>query len=121
MGAIRRTTAVIKIANGGTESTPFRVNDLEYIGLQTPAAFTGATFKFQGARFLDETTPANTDWQDILDEAAAAATVTVAGLLGKALSLTALQSRLAPWPFLRIVSAGAEAAERTFHVVAAGS
>lgn len=95
----------LAIASGGTTSNGVDVRDAEYYAFEMPSAFTGATFTIQGARNRDGT------FKTVTDSSGSDLSITATD--GDLITLTSDQNaQLAPLQFLRIVSAGAEAADR---------
>jgi hypothetical protein len=95
----------LAIASGATTSNAVDVRDAEYYAFEMPATFTGATFTVQGARGLDGT------FKTVTDSAGTDLSITATD--GDLITLSAAQNaQLAPLHFLRIVSAGAEGADR---------
>lgn len=104
MGAIHNT-ATATIANGQTDSAAFYVGAKIPISLQMPAAFTGATVSFQGSQD-------NVTYQ-VINSAGAVYSEPVTQ--GKDVALDG--NILAAYPYLKIISASAEGADRAIVVV----
>lgn len=106
----------VNIANGQTTSDEIVLWDGIYFGIAWPAAFTGATVTIQVSH------TAGGAYQALVDSAGAAhPTLTVAGFLGKSMSFVdAFRVLLAPWQFMKIVSASAEGAARVLIVTSKG-
>jgi hypothetical protein len=103
MGVIH-STATATIASGQTVGAAFYVGAKVPVSLQMPAAFTGATVSFQGSN--DGST------YQAINIGAAAYSETVTASKNVALD----SNILAGFPFLRIVSASAEGADRSIIV-----
>ena len=101
-------TSVV-IANGATTSGAFHKGHANCIGLEMPAAFTGATIRFTVARTLAGTYQALRDVNDVL------VSVPVTVSTSKTLNGDVMTA-LAPWQFIKIVSSGAEGGERTIQI-----
>lgn len=107
----RLQTAVrtLTIASGQTTSDAVDIQYFALAGLIFPAAFTGATITFQVSDALDGT------FVELVDQAGAAISVTATD--GKAVGLDDAARELAPWRYFKIVSAGAEAADREIKLI----
>lgn len=103
MGLIH-STATATIANGETVGAAFYVGAKVPISLQMPAAFTGASVSFQGSQD-------NVTYQQIYSGGAAYSEVVAAS---KDVALDG--NVLAGYPYLKIVSASAEGADRAIIV-----
>lgn len=97
-------TAVIP--NGTKPSQALAIQGYREFGLQMPAAFTGATIKFQ-------VSADNVTYGDLYDKTNTLVSVTVA--VNRHYTLP---DDLAPWAFVRIVSASDEGAERSLVFIA---
>lgn len=111
MGSL--TYQVITIGNGATDSGEIDLREHEIVGIQI-ATITGATFSFKGRATKEGASPPSA--------------VAVVDQAGNAVSVTATDDRficfdeeplknLSGIPWLTFVSAGAEAAARTIHLV----
>ena len=103
-------TVPVTIASGATTSNELDVGAALFIAVQMPAAFTGATFTFHGSNEAGGT------YAEIVDDAGAAISVTATDAKNIGLS-SAIMAKLSAFRFLKIVSAGAEAAARTFKLI----
>lgn len=103
-------TITASIANGGTTSSVVRVHPASGIALQMPAVFTGTAIAFHGCATASGTFAAIEDRDGNAVSLAAAA--------GDRASLTGeeLDAVLA-WPYVKLVSNGAEGAAREIGVV----
>lgn len=108
---IANDTQTLTIANGGTASTTFVANYMAAYGLQMPSAFTGTSISFtvsaDGATFqalYEQDDPATGTQRQ----------VTLAVTQGRSYDLPAA---LTTWQAFKIVSNGAEAADRSLVVV----
>jgi hypothetical protein len=105
-------STTVTIANGGTASTAVqlfgnaKIWNVAAKAFILPAAFTGTSVSIQAS--LDGST-----WVGLYDENNAALSFTVTQ--GRAYRMIA--DDFAGWPYLRFVSNGAEAAERTITVL----
>lgn len=99
----------VTIASSGTTSTVFDARGGITWGIKTPAAITGANIAVEVSNVADS------GFVDLykLDGNAASFAVSAS-------SAYTLPSELAPWPYFRLVSDGAEAAEREIIVVDKG-
>jgi hypothetical protein len=96
------------IANGGTTSSAVDVRGFNRYAFEL-GDFTGATFTIHGSRTPDGT------FREVVGSTGTALSVTATD--GKLITLSSDQNdQLAPLHWLKIVSAGAEAAERTVWV-----
>lgn len=100
--------ATITIALNGTESTAFRLGSSHFLAFLF-GTFTGATCTFKAS-----TTEAGT-YAAVVDDEGNAISITATDDRWVVLS-SAVAAKLASLPWLKIVSAGAEAAERTVTV-----
>jgi len=102
------------IAIGGTVSTEVNLEGAtEGIAIELPAAFTGIALTFQAARAAGGT------YQGVYDDAGAALSITVAA--GRIVAITGAKlDALRGISFLKLVSGGAEAAERTIYLLLKG-
>lgn len=103
-GGMRGTD--VTIANGGTASAAIDGRDGALFGFALPAAFTGTTITVTVCDTADGT-------YQVLED-----------VYGNAVSLTVEQGKsytlpneIAPWPWFKLVSGSAEAAQRTIRVV----
>jgi len=111
--------AKMTVANGGTTSNAVLVSRSTIFGLETPAGLTSLTFKFQGARYFDPEYESAAPWRDIVKEDGTAMSFTFATVgASKNVGFDTFNNYIAPWPWVRIVTAGAEGAERVFYLVA---
>jgi hypothetical protein len=94
------------IANGQTTSQALAIQAYRNFGLQLPAAFTGASIKFQ-------VSADNVTYQDLYDRNNTLVSVTV--VQGRSYDLP---GELADWAFVKIVSASAEGADRALTLIA---
>lgn len=101
-----RQDKVATIANGATTSDVIDVKGYAIHGLIMPAAFTGASVSFTVSDVHDGTFVALYDSAGVL--------VSVPVVASRAYDLPA---ELAVWPFVKIVSASAEAAARSLKVL----
>lgn len=98
------TVAKVTIPNGATTSGAVNTRFYLLAGIEMPAAFTGATISFEASRSEGGT------FKGVVDQAGAAITVTATA--DKMIGLDAAAGELAPWQWVRLVSASAEGAER---------
>ena len=94
------------IASGTKPSQALAIQGYTGFGLQMPAAFTGATIKFQ-------VSADNVTYQDLYDKTNTLVSVTVA--VDRHYTLP---DDLAPWAFVKIVSASNEGADRSLIFIA---
>ena len=97
------TARTVTIANGGTESDGEDISGLTVVGVLINTALTGATVALQA-----NTTNTPATYRAVKDRAGAAVTVT--GAVG---AYYLPREATDAWTWVRLVSAGAEAAERT--------
>ena len=94
----------VKISNGGTVSTAADFHSTVFSGIVLPAAFSGATITFQAS--ADGVT-----YQTLYNDSNTAITITVTQARTYAFKAD-LMNQLGAWRFVKVVSAGAEGADR---------
>jgi len=111
MGELLRRSSVktLTIANGGTTSTTLDARQFAMFGLAVPAAFTGTAISFLVSNVSGGTFQALYDSLGVV--------VSMAVTQGRSYDLP---SALAAWPFIQIVSNGAEGGARTLLVMGKG-
>lgn len=108
IGRVQMVALSPTIASGGTTSTSVDARGFSTFGIVMPAQFTGTAISF-------EVSDDNATFQALYDASNALVTVTVTASRSYA-SPTALDV----WPYWKIVSNGAEAADRTIKIVGKG-
>lgn len=108
IGRLQRATATLTIANAATTSDAIDARGYAMFGLVMPAAFTGASITF-------EVSDDNSTFQALYDQSNVQVSLTVAASRSYDLPV-----ELATWPYWRVVSASAEAAQRALLIVAKG-
>lgn len=99
------TVGTVTIANGGTISTALDLAGRRLKGVVMPAAFTGASIKFQGS--VD-----GVAFDAIYNEA-----TEYSVNVGTNRRISLNSAVFEPWPIVKVVSAGAEAADRVIVLV----
>lgn len=98
------------IASGGTTSQALRIHPLNSLGIQMPATFTGTALAVHGCATATGTFAAIED--------ADGNAVSLAAAQGDRVSVTGAElDAILPWPYIKLVSNGAEGAERTIVVI----
>lgn len=107
---VRPEVRSVVVANGGTTSEAFGVGaSLSVVGVQVPAAITSATLGFLGSTAHGGT------YGDIADSDGNL--VSVALTAGRSIGLSGAEAdAVSAYPWLKIKTASAEGAERTFTV-----
>lgn len=101
---------IARIASGQTESQAIRVTSGAVLGIITPAALTGAAITFLACE------DANGTFVPVYDSDGNAVSLAVAA--SRAVGLSGAEAdAIAPWPYLKLVSGSAEAADREIVVV----
>lgn len=95
----------VTIAEGATKSSAIDLSQSTFTALLIPDGFTGATITFEAS--VDGET-----WKAVVDDTGAAVSITATDDRWVALG-GAVAARLAPFRYLKLVSAGAEGAART--------
>ncbi len=106
----RVTTATVTIANGATDSGAVNVQHASIVGIRTPAALTGTSFTLQDS---DD----GTTFYPVYDASGSPVTISVG--TSRTILFTA-SDFIALNKYLRFVSSGAEAAERSITVLLRG-
>lgn len=108
---IRREPALATatIASGGTVSSAIDIREYAIFGMVIPAAFTGIAITFQVCATSGGT------FQGLYNTSGNAVSVTVAQ--GRSYDVP---TEVASWPYVKLVSGSAEAADRTLTLVMKG-
>ncbi len=110
MSYVKPRTISVTVASGGTNSTTIPLLDSLTFGFITPAALTSGSLTFEVCDTNDGT------FRTLTDSAGNVPSVTIA--TSTAYTLTGSEAdAIAPWPYVQLVMAGAEGAERTFVIV----
>lgn len=97
----------VTIAEGATTSSSIDLSQSTFTALLIPDGFTGATITFLAGLAVDGET-----WKAVVDDTGAAVSITATDDRWVALS-GAVAAKLAPFRFLKLVSASEEEAART--------
>lgn len=106
----RTSSQTVTIANAGTVSTAVRIDPAMVTGVVMPSAFTGTALAIHGSLTFDGT------YQALFDSDGNAVSLGVAA--SRSIGLSGAEAAVvAAFPFLKVVSNAAEAAERVITIV----
>lgn len=103
-------TVPVTIASGATTSNELDIQSALFVAIQMPAAITGATFKVHASNVGGGT------FAEVVDDAGAAISITATAAKNIGLQ-SAVMAKLSAFRFIKLVSASAEGATRSFNLI----